>query len=218
MARINTYPKTTVFETDEVLIKDGDEGTTIIGAEDAANEFVRLSGISEAIDFFKSQLTDERTVDFVNANYTAGLVRPDSGTWNTNSAYHSYWISVNYPSPDDFSVEITAGENVAIFAFLTSNNVVSNEVVPFATGETERRTLAAEETASYVIPSDCRYICVVKNINSADYTPASMKIKKYVLGEIETEVRSFVPENHAAKVSWTESSAIKADTGRITYK
>ena len=189
-----------------------DKGEEVIAS--IPQDYTALAGdVTDLQGEFNATVVSTRSIDFTDAAYTAGLVK-DNGDWNSNSAYHSYWIPVNNPYTGDLSTTITASAGQScILAFLKSSSVSNNTPVPFASGETGRRVQSAGTTAEYNIPSDCKYICIVKNINSADYTPSAMTVKRNNLATINAEIEPFVPTNLAVNASWTNSSAVKADTG-----
>lgn len=116
-------------------------------------------------------------IDFTNLTSRNGVIR-DAGTYNNSSSYKSYFIPISGPS----KVKITANSHwPTVFAFLKNDAVISDQTVPFATGETGRRTLTAGSTASYQTPDDCRCIYVYATGSGNTYTPSGMTVNTDVM-------------------------------------
>lgn len=79
MSRITEYTSVSAFDENDVLIKDGENGTKIISVEDAAAEFRRLcgingdiSGITDSLSAFGTNLAGVETTFIATKNYNIG--------------------------------------------------------------------------------------------------------------------------------------------------
>ena len=79
MSRITEYTPVSAFDENDVLIKDGENGTKIISVEDAAAEFRRLCGIdgdisqiTESLSAFGTNLAGVETTFIATKNYNIG--------------------------------------------------------------------------------------------------------------------------------------------------
>ena len=79
MSRITEYTPVSAFDENDVLIKDGENGTKIISVEDAASEFRRLCGIdgdisniTESLSAFGANLAGVETTFIATKNYNIG--------------------------------------------------------------------------------------------------------------------------------------------------
>ena len=79
MSRITEYTPVSAFDENDVLIKDGENGTKIISVEDAASEFRRLCGIdgdisdiTDSLSAFGTNLAGVETTFIATKNYNIG--------------------------------------------------------------------------------------------------------------------------------------------------
>lgn len=79
MSRITEYTSVSAFDENDVLIKDGENGTKIISVEDAAAEFRRLCGINgdisditDSLSAFGANLAGVETTFIATKNYNIG--------------------------------------------------------------------------------------------------------------------------------------------------
>lgn len=79
MSRITEYTSVSAFDENDVLIKDGENGTKIISVEDAAAEFRRLCGINgdisnitDSLSAFGTNLAGVETTFVATKNYNIG--------------------------------------------------------------------------------------------------------------------------------------------------
>lgn len=79
MSRITEYTSVSAFDENDVLIKDGENGTKIISVEDAAAEFRRLCGINgdisnitDSLSAFGTNLAGVETTFIATKNYNIG--------------------------------------------------------------------------------------------------------------------------------------------------
>lgn len=66
MSKITEYEVASAFDAEDVLIKDGENGTMIISVEDAASEFKRLGGIDDDISGINQSVT--QAMDTIASN------------------------------------------------------------------------------------------------------------------------------------------------------
>lgn len=90
-------------------------------------------------------------------------------SWTDLELTRSYVIPCKYAD----TVSITGNAtNGSIIGFLQSFNPTNGASVDFCTGYPSRITIAAEETAKYIIPSDAAYLFLLKTSSGgADYMP-----------------------------------------------
>ena len=66
MSKITEYTSASTFDANDVLLKDGENGTMIISVEDAASEFRRLSGVDDDISGNTQAIT--QAMGTINSN------------------------------------------------------------------------------------------------------------------------------------------------------
>ena len=114
----------------------------------------------------------------VFSDYTegSGIINSSKNWTNATSANYKHVI-VPVVSGDE--IQITAGNNQAVYALLTSYTTpVNNAAVPLSSAEgfTNKITLDATKSASFNVPSDAVYLLVyVLSGSGNDVTPNSIK-------------------------------------------
>lgn len=120
------------------------------------------------------QELDGKMLSSENFSYT-GVEKSHSsisntGLWTYNSTQESYTFEIG---SDVKTITVTGGANGSIVAFLNSYSPTTGNSVDFATGFTERITLAANETKSFVVSGGMHYFfALLKDSSANDKTPA----------------------------------------------
>lgn len=163
----------TAFVTDTTLTVSGD-------AADA-------KATGDAIDDLKTQITkflENSAFDFSAITPNTGFSIGVANKWITGNVYKTY----NIPLTEEIvNVEITAGQDGGIVAFLNSYSPVFNETPDFATGYESRIVLASNEKRSYAISGNMHYLWTLLQNANGDRTPSVtlnlIKTDKTLTGE-----------------------------------
>lgn len=91
----------------------------------------------------------------------------DGGKWVAATGYNSYLIEANCGALYKF----TASSNGDAIVSFVKNIGVNGGSIEYGEG-TKRIKITAGESAEYISPSDAKYLCVAKDVNSVDRTPS----------------------------------------------
>lgn len=117
-----------------------------------------------------------------NTSFTSGVdynvnLSVVTGKWFASADYTTIFYSV----PDGVTnITVKANDSkTAVIALLKTNAHTNGAYPDYATGQT-RIGIAAGETRTLDVPSDCHYVAVLKNASADNHYPASFIVKKYV--------------------------------------
>ena len=181
MPKITEYPSANAFDENDVLLKDGLNGTKIIPVDKVkeymADGLATDEEVAELKNDFLFVASRENIIDYSTTKNRNGIINT-SGRWSTSSPFRSYYF-------DDvsgiFKMSVTTnGTNGTRIGLLKNDTFLAGQVPPYCTG-TSAIYLDADETTIIDVPKDCTYILIgMTGPDSADLTPASTTFYKYL--------------------------------------
>lgn len=118
----------------------------------------------------------ENEKDFTNETIYNTLISSSTNKWSTSNNNKSYIFAVPTGTT---SIKIKSNStNGTPFAMLKDDSYTHGTLANYATG-TGRTFVAADETKEYIVPSDCKYIWILKEVSSTSYMPQSFKFVGY---------------------------------------
>lgn len=184
MPKITEYTKATSFDANDVLLKDGINGTKKIEIEDFIADVSDTTSTTDGklakagdIVELKSAVEDVgkasyavAPIDFANAETKTGYI-VGTGKWEKNNNALSAFV----PVPNN-TVRITITANSTLITrvyFLTSDNVAHQVSAPICAG-TDRMDIPVSSTQEFTVPQDCAFVCfLINTANTQGYTPSS---------------------------------------------
>lgn len=121
----------------------------------------RLGAVGDAIG-------DIIEVDFSMRSGINAIISASSGKWTTGGTRRTFMIPV-----PEMTAQITVKANddaVSVIALLKSNSCISGELPDYATGGS-RITIPVGGTLTMDVPSDCKYVAIMKSYEEIEHTP-----------------------------------------------
>ena len=138
----------------------------------AANIGNDLSDLKSILSIYEG----ENEKDFTNETIYNTLISSSTNKWSTSNNNKSYIFAVPTGTT---SIKIKSNStNGTPFAMLKDDSYTHGTLANYATG-TGRTFVAADETKEYIVPSDCKYIWILKEVSSTSYMPQSFKFVGY---------------------------------------
>lgn len=132
--------------------------------------------------------------------------------WNVGVGYQSYAVNVQPYSFATVTIKAKA-DATCLLGFMTSKEIGADQstVTTFADGESGRRTIDADGTGTFTLPSNCTYILIGKKSSGNDITPVSVSISgsRNTIVEVEKKLQeidfSSVEQNPLRAINSTSS-------------
>lgn len=145
-----------------------------VPGEVSQTDFDELSAavdeLSSEVDYLNSLVYSDVPIDFSGASVVPRIIASSTGYWTSTGT--SYMI----PLESATRITVTSGTRIAVVAILKTDDVTTGTTPDYATGCT-RSTIAANATRSFDVPSDARFVAIMKTAGSNDYTPVSAVIR-----------------------------------------
>lgn len=169
---IEVTPTTATFYTGESVVDVKIINDILVGGTDDV-----LSAEAGKNVYLNTVFLDTETIDFSAYQKMDGYIYRTDEIWIDNSHLQRYIQSYIIPVTDLEAqyVVLTANENGSSIAWLTSNNLVHNQAVPFVDGTTVE-VLSAGVEKKLVKPDTAQYLYVLSNSQQSSYLPT---INKY---------------------------------------
>lgn len=203
MAKITEYPEALSFDSGDVILKDGANGTKKMTAEtlksliapvdstlsqsgksaDAKTVGDNFEVIEESIEGINEVAFEKMTIDLSQYATTASYISPTTDKWQAESG-DQCWLAPVSENTKFLTVTANSTEPTMI-AFLASNSHTTGNTPEYVTGG-NLVTISPAGSKRFKIPTGCNYIYVAKLSNSEDFTPASFVFEMTAVLALDT--------------------------------